>query len=148
MFRGEIIPMSDDQPSELPERNPVTHRSHRKQVFWQITVPLIIGVVILLALGFLTAWRTAPEPVRRWADVSLIWLILPMLVMLLLGTVIVGALAFVVIKIIQKLPAAMLRVQSAIASVGAAVRKLGDKLAGPFIRIRSLLAALDTLKRK
>jgi hypothetical protein len=36
------------QPAPLPprERNPITHARHRKEVFWQIALPVAIGVVI------------------------------------------------------------------------------------------------------
>jgi len=36
------------KPFILPERNPLTHARHRKEVFWQITFPLIIGALIVV----------------------------------------------------------------------------------------------------
>ena len=37
------------KPFILPERNPLTHARHRKEVFWQVTVPLIIGGLLVVA---------------------------------------------------------------------------------------------------
>ena len=33
------------------QRNPVTQQAHRKQVLWQITVPLIFAAIVILVLG-------------------------------------------------------------------------------------------------
>jgi len=40
---------SQPKPFVLPERNPLTHARHRKEVFWQITFPVIIGVLLVVA---------------------------------------------------------------------------------------------------
>lgn len=37
------------KPFILPKRNPLTHARHRKEVLWQVTVPLIIGGLLLVA---------------------------------------------------------------------------------------------------
>jgi heme/copper-type cytochrome/quinol oxidase subunit 2 len=67
------------EPKELPERNPVTYERHRKEVMWQILAPVIIGAVIILALAILAATRTDAQ-VSKGADVSVIWMITPMLI--------------------------------------------------------------------
>ena len=46
------------EPKELPERNPVTYERHRKEVMWQILVPVLIGAVIVLALAILATTGT------------------------------------------------------------------------------------------
>ena len=72
----------DEKPEfVLPERNPKTHAAHRKEVGWQITLPLIIGCLLLALLMTGVIWSAAganPE-LRRWADISLVWTLLPAL---------------------------------------------------------------------
>lgn len=40
---------NQSKPFILPKRNPLTHARHRKEVFWQVTFPLIIGGLLLAA---------------------------------------------------------------------------------------------------
>jgi hypothetical protein len=40
---------NQSKPFILPKRNPLTHARHRKEVFWQVTFPLIIGGLLLVA---------------------------------------------------------------------------------------------------
>lgn len=42
--------MENQAKFQLPERNPVTHAAHRREVFWQITFPFLIALIILLGL--------------------------------------------------------------------------------------------------
>jgi hypothetical protein len=41
---------NQSKPFILPERNPLTHARHRKEVFWQITFPLIIGALLVVGV--------------------------------------------------------------------------------------------------
>ena len=60
-------------------RNPVTQQAHRKQVLWQITVPLFIAAIVILVLAFLVA-SDSSQGASLWADIALIWLIIPVMV--------------------------------------------------------------------
>lgn len=146
--------MSEFQSSLLPERNPATHRIHRREVLWQITVPLVVALLVIVALMALTILSAVrgPSAVSRWADISLIWLILPMLVVTLLFMAITGAIAYGVIKLIGALPRFTLRVQSIVALLGQRAHQISDKIVAPFIKIdsfgASVKAARQAVRRK
>ena len=44
--------MSQGKPLFPPERNQVTEKNHRQEVFWQISVPVIVAS-ILVVIGVL-----------------------------------------------------------------------------------------------
>lgn len=91
--------MSEYQPSTLPERNPVTHRAHRREVLLQVTIPFVIGLVIFL-LGSVLVTLGPDDAVSCWGDTSLIWLIVPQLFLCLLFLILMAALAYGVIWLI------------------------------------------------
>ena len=64
---------------KLPERNPVTHQKHRQEVLRQITLPLLLGLAVLLTLAILVVITgfQGGEQVSIWADISTVWLIMP-----------------------------------------------------------------------
>lgn len=144
--------MNDHQPSFLPsgrlaERNPATHKAHQKEVLWQITVPLILGLLVLLALCVLAAIGPAGVA-SRWADVSLIWLILPMFILLFILIAIFGGTAFGVIKLIGALPVYARKVQDIFVTIGAIVRQYSDKAVEPILRTQGFMASLRRLLRR
>lgn len=38
------------KPLVLPPRNPLTHARHKREVFWQITFPVMLGVLLVLVM--------------------------------------------------------------------------------------------------
>lgn len=59
-------------PFSIPPRNPVTHAKHRKEVFWMITFPIIIGgllfAVAVVALLIMTINEGQVEQARLLPD--------------------------------------------------------------------------------
>ena len=98
--------MEEKRKFQLPERNPATHAVHRREVFWQITFPLIIVLTIVLGLtgGVIYAGVIGLGEVSRWADVSLIWLLLPALVVALLMLLMLVGMVMLVAKLLGVLP--------------------------------------------
>src|SRR4030067_653884 len=83
-FHAKISPMANDLPQPpFRERNPITHQIHKREVFWQITIPVVIGAVIVLAIASMVILATATGSgnVSDWADASLILMILPTMLM-------------------------------------------------------------------
>ncbi|MEJ2708752.1 MAG: hypothetical protein P8074_14145 [Anaerolineales bacterium] len=136
--------MSDQPYSTLPERNPETHEAHRREVLWQVMVPLIVGVLVLLALAVLSA-TGGTEQVSRWGDVSLIWLILPMLLVALIFLVITAGLAYGVIWLVRVLPGYARQLQALFETLAVKVKQVSDLAAEPFIRIHSFMAGMQVL---
>ena len=134
------------EPKELPERNPVTYERHRKEVMWQILVPVIIGAVIILALAILAATRTDAQ-VSKGADVSVIWMITPMLVVALIFLVLLGALIYAVMSLLGILPGYASLVQDYFDAFRVQVGIVSDKAVEPVLRIESIKASLRALGR-
>ncbi|MBU1660261.1 MAG: hypothetical protein KKD28_02170 [Chloroflexi bacterium] len=133
----------------LPERNPITHQDHRREVFWQITFPLIIGAILIVGLAVWTAIAAAQGGnVSQPADASLVFLLIPTLAMALILLVIIAGFAYAVIWLNKNIPPYARQAQDFFASARDIVRKGADKVVEPVLRIQSALAALRALRRK
>lgn len=137
-------------PPPSPKPNPVTRRKHRQEVLWQITVPLALGVILVLAAGagVVYAGATQTGPVDRWASISIIWLIIPMMVLTLILLVATGGLAYGIIWLIGALPIYTRRIQDVFDLIEARVRKAADASVEPTLRVQSFTAGLRALRRK
>ena len=140
--------MTMDEKPQL-ERNPETHKAHKREAFWQITFPLIVGVAFVVILSILTVLAaTGGGRITQAADAALIILIVPLMLVTIIFTIIFGAIAFGIIKLNEVLPLYTKQAQDAIARVRQQVQVGSDKAVEPFLRIQSFFASLKALKRK
>jgi hypothetical protein len=135
---------------KLPERNPVTHQKHRQEVLRQITLPLLLGLAVLITVAVLVAMAgfQGGEQVSLWADISTVWLILPMLFVAFIFLAITGGLAFLVTLLLRKLPPYARLVQDFFKLVSYRVRQLSNKAVEPLLRAHGTAAAWRSLRRK
>jgi uncharacterized membrane protein SirB2 len=126
------------------ERNPKTHALHRREVFWQITVPLVVGILVLLAgVGAIVFFTIQPvTDVGRWASVSLIWLILPSLIIALLFLALLAGLIYLVSFMAHRIPHYTLIIQLYVQQAKDKIGQLLNLSTEPILRINSLWAAI------
>ncbi len=139
--------MRDTPIYRLKERNPATRAAHQRQVLWQITAPFVAGMLVILALVVLTIMSAfgGGAVVSRWADISLIWLILPNLVFALILTLLVAALIYGLVKLIGVLPEVTFDIQEFLAIMQARIKAIADSLARPVIQVGGFWAAVRAL---
>lgn len=131
------------------ERNSRTETAHKRETFWQITFPLIVGVVLALILAVLVLISaTSGGSIKQAADAALICLIVPLMFFTLIGMIIFGATAFGLVKANQELPFLARQAQVALERVRYQVQIGSDKAVEPILKIRSFFASIGALKRK
>jgi amino acid transporter len=134
----------DDTQTSSSERNPVTQVVHRRQVLWQITLPLVILAVIFLALTVLISLSGAGYQ-SRWADVSLIWCLCPNLIVLLLCVGTLGGMAYGLFLLQRVLPGKLFSLQKFSLKVRDGVQKVSDAVVEPVLKVHSSRAGQKTL---
>lgn len=139
--------MSGTPYSKLPERNPETYRVHRREVFWQITVPFVIGLIIFIMLLVITPFA-ATNNLFRYSDISLIWLILITIPFVLIFLIVLGALTYATIWAIAKLPFYARQAQGLLVTIQITVHQVSDKIVEPFLVVNSYAASAKVLKRR
>ena len=126
------------------QRNPKTHLEHRREVFWQITLPLLVGILIILAaVGAIVFSSLQPvTDVERWAGVSLIWLILPALFIALIFLAILAGLIYAVSFLLRLIPRYALIIQLYFEQARSKIGQLLNLSTEPILRINSIWAAI------
>jgi len=135
-----------NQPSiDLP-----TIRTHKRQFAWQILLPMIVVVIIGLAAGgFVIATTISGQgQPQLWADVSVIWLIAPVLLFALIFLAIVITTIYGMAKLLQILPLYTGKAQNILAQVSSGTLKVADGTVKPFIWLREAGAVVKSLFRK
>ncbi len=128
----------------LPERNAPVHAEHRRQVRKQIYLPLIVGILVVLAgvITIIIYGVRAESTLRRWADVSLIWVIIPVMFIGVLFMIATMGILFGVTRLLGVTPGYFRIVQESINQVERRVLQATDGLVEPVLKMRSSWAVL------
>jgi len=141
---------SDFTSPSPPKGNPLTRQAHRREVFRQITLPLALGVLIILlaAVAVALAAGRGMGDVSGWADVSLIWLIVPGMLFVFILLVLTAGLAYAVTRLLGVVPPFARQVQDFFVLVQYRIQKIADAAVEPALRAGALAASLRALRRK
>lgn len=130
--------------AELPRIESPSLRAHRRQRTWQILVPLfgVSAVIIAAAVLFV---RSGPPQTRVGADISIIWILIPLLTFALLLVLVLALLIYGFYRLFLVMPRVTTRVQGFSFRVESGVRGVTDRIARPVIWIRQVGAALESI---
>lgn len=116
-----------------------SYRRHRRQVWAQILLPVIIGALALMAAP-VAAWLTAMDgggDISRWAAVSTMWLLIPLMIGALILLVIVSALAFITARISGWIPTYSYRIQRIAVRAQAGTQRAAEMIRKPVLAVRA-----------
>jgi len=116
--------------------------------FWQIIFPALVGALLLLLVGIWVILYTSPGNISRFAEISTVLLVIPVLFSSLLLMLLMGAFIVLVIKIIQGLPTITGWILDKLERVQKGVRVVSENAAGPVIRPLVLLAGIRRIFTK
>jgi len=127
-------------PTGKPELE--TIQKHKQEFLWQILVPvLVVALLLIVAAGF--AAFTSSSQASTLADISIIWLIVPMLIVFLVvmaGTV---AAIYGMIRLFPYIPYYSRRVHLYVVIAQQKTVVTGGKVVKPFINIHVYKAGFD-----
>ena len=109
-----------------------TVRTHKHQLTWQILAPIVVTTVLILVAAVFFVTSTG-STTRTWADVSIIWLIAPMLIFALLFVIVLGFLIYGIARLLQITPRYTGKAQNFFAMFSGWTRKIADGAAKPFV---------------
>ena len=137
--------MNNQNSKYIPGPNPVTQRQHTRQVWIQILLPLLVGVVAVIVLAVFAALAADPQ-VTRWGNISAVFLIIPLLLILLVKAIILFLLVFLLTRLLRVLPGYAHLAQMFVAHYSRRIMRLSDKPAQPVIRVNAFMAGLRALR--
>jgi hypothetical protein len=107
-------------------------RDHKRQLVWQILIPILLMAALIIAAAILVISGGSSQT-GVWADVSIIWMLAPLLVFGLLVTAVLAALIYGLVKLTQVTPRYSSRAQGVLASISTKTRKVADGITKPVL---------------
>ncbi len=116
--------------------------------FWQIIFPAILGVLLVVFLAVWTVIEISPGNVSRFAEISTVLLVIPVLGGSLLGALVLVGLTVLTVKIIQGLPKLTAKVLEILDQIQTVIKRISEYAVAPVIRPAALLAGLVGIFKK
>lgn len=122
-------------------------RNYRRQRFWQIIFPIVIfSLLIGLAGGFTVG--AGKELNRLWADVSIIWMVLPMLFLAFFMLVILVGMVYLLYQLTKGTPRITRKVQNFLTRIEQETCRAANSVVKPILWVHQVQSGLRSLMRK
>ncbi len=134
----------------LPKPEHLSYKRHRKQTMNQIVLPVILSALVMIALIVLISLATfrADGDVGRWAAISTIWLVIPVMLAGLIVLAILVGLIYLMAHGLQIIPTYTGLAQEYAAKARWYITRGADMLVKPFFVIEGLSASIQKFFRK
>ncbi len=135
--------------ARLPE-NHSSYRNHRRQLWRQIILPLSLAALLVIAVAALAGVATfgKGDDSPRWAAISTIWLVIPLMGFGLLFLVILFGSIYLLARALQVIPPYSAKAQYYVNRAVSETRRISDLSVKPILFLEGLFASLKTLFRR
>jgi len=130
----------------MPGRSPSLLR-HKRQFWWQILLPVLLAVLFGLVVAVLAVYfsLSGGAHTRLWADISIIWLVTPLLALAMVVGVILVLLILGLDRLTCLLPRYTGLIQGFLARAATGVERIANRVARPVIWIRQAGGSLRSV---
>lgn len=124
-----------------------SYQKHRRQFWIQIFIPLLVVIVVILMIATLTSIATFRDEgdVNRWAAVSTIWIIIPVMGAGLFLLLIFIGLIYALARLLQLVPPYTGHIQKVIWRIENTIKRGADSMVKPVLALESITAAIKRL---
>jgi uncharacterized membrane protein len=133
-----------------PIQIPQSHHSydiHRRQFWLQIFLPSILAVILLIAVAGIAALGGDSDS-ARWAAISTIWLVIPVMFFGLIFLALLLGLVYLLVRTLQVFPTYTSLAQYYVNRAASAIKEFSDKATRPVIFLNSLGASIKEIFRR
>ena len=127
-------------PLPLPRKSP-SYQSHRREFVWQILVPILIVAILVIAASVFAATRSENQA-SIWADIFLIWLIIPALFFAFILFILLAGLIYGMAMLLKVTPTYTQQLQELIRLAGQKIRNAADTTAKPIFFVEGISASI------
>jgi len=131
----------------LPKPVHESYKRHRKQLTSQIILPVVIAALLFVALIVLINVATFRDngDVARWAAISTIWIVIPIMVASLIFLLVLGGLVYLMKRLLNITPTYTGLAQDFVHKLAIRIRLAADAVVKPVIFVDGIGASINKL---
>jgi len=120
---------------------------HRKELAWQIILPMVLTAILFIAMIVLINVATFRDSgdVGRWAAISTIWIVIPIMIAGLIFLILMGGMIYLLIRLLQIIPVYTGRAQDFVHKVAGYIKRAADVTVKPIFFLDGIGASVKRL---
>ncbi len=128
----------------IPQPVHESYKRHRKELVWQIILPMVLTSLLLIALIVLINVATFRDggDVGRWAAISTIWIVIPIMLGLLIVTALLGGLVYLMQKLLNITPTYTGMAQDYVYLAQGYIKRATEAIVKPVLELNGILASI------
>lgn len=129
----------------IPKPVHSSYKAHRKQLLWQIILPVAVTGLLIVALIVLVNIATFRQngDVGRWAAISTIWIVIPIMLAMLIFLAILAGLIYLLGRLLNITPVYTGLAQDFAHKIKGYVRRGADAAAKPILYLDGIMAGIN-----
>jgi len=131
----------------LPHPVHASYQRHRKQLAWQIIMPIVVTAVLFIAMIVLVNIATFRDngDVPRWAAISTIWIVIPIIIASLILLAVLAGLIYLIARLLAIAPTYTSQAQDFVYKISGYVKRGANVAVKPVIFLDSIGASIKVL---
>lgn len=124
-----------------------SYKRHRKELAWQIILPVVIAAILIVGLIVLVNVATFRDngDVGRWAAISTIWIVIPVMVAGLVFFIILGGIVYLLKYLLNIAPTYTGQAQDFVHKIAGYIKRMADAVVKPVIVLDGIGASMKRL---
>lgn len=124
-----------------------SYKRHRKELAWQIILPVVLAVIFIVGLIVLVNVATFRDngDVGRWAAISTIWIVMPVMVAGLIFFIILGGVVYLLKYLLNIAPVYTGQAQDFVHKIAGYIKRMADATVRPVFFVDGIGASINRL---
>jgi heme/copper-type cytochrome/quinol oxidase subunit 2 len=133
--------------AQLPAPEHASFQQHRREIWRQILLPVIFAGLILLAVVALTTYATFRQEgdVARWAAISTIWIVIPVIVVSLIFFILFAAMIYGMARLLKLIPPYSGEAQRYVWKAQGYVQRGADAVTRPILGLDGMISSFKKM---
>ena len=128
-----------------PSKETASYKAHKKDFIWQILVPILVILLLVIIASVTVTMRPAGDA-SLWADISTIWLLIPLLFFALISIIILAAIIYGMSKLLNITPTYTQKLYALILLAGEKIKGVADGTTKPIFLVEGISASLKSVQ--
>jgi len=128
----------------IPQPVHESYLKHRRQIVWQIVLPVVLTSLLFIALIVLINIATFRDggDVGRWAAVSTIWIVIPIMLGMLIFLALLVGLVYLMKRLLDITPTYTGMAQDYVHIAAGYIKRAADAVVKPVLQLNGILAGI------
>jgi len=136
--------------AHIPQPVHESYLKHRKQLVWQIIFPVVLSALLLVGLTVLINIATFRDDgdVARWAEISTMWIAIPVMLGMLIVLALLGGIVYLLKKLLHITPTYTGIAQDYVYKAESLIKRGLDAVVNRVIEVQGTLATIREFFRR